>query len=57
MSYEMVDDMKTNILKRVRRHFNCGIRHIDRHNRLAWIASVRYLGDKWLLAKPMARKA
>lgn len=41
--------MKTNMLTRVRRHFNCGEKHIDRHNQRQWIRSVRFLGNKWLL--------
>lgn len=42
--------MKTNMLVRARQHFACGIKHIDRHNQRAWVRSLRYLGDKWLLA-------
>ena len=45
--------MKTNMLTRVRKHFACGIRHIDRHNQRAWVVSVRYLGKRWLLAAPI----
>lgn len=30
-------------------------RHIVRHNRRAWLASVLRLGDKWLLAQPVER--
>ena len=47
--------MNTTMLKRVRRHFvhNMAPRHIQRHNMLAWVRSVRHLGDKWLIAKPM----
>jgi hypothetical protein len=29
--------------------------HIRRHNRKAWVRSVLFLGDKWLLAKPVTR--
>jgi hypothetical protein len=29
--------------------------HIRRHNRKAWVRSVLFLGDKWLLAKPVER--
>lgn len=47
--------MKTNILIRARRHFNCGIPHIDRHNQRSWVRSLRFLGDKWLLAAPVGR--
>lgn len=48
--------MKTAFLTRARRHFNCGIAHIDRHNRRAWIKSIRMLGDKWLLSTQVQRK-
>jgi hypothetical protein len=27
-----------------------------RHNRRAWIRSIRELGDKWLLAEPVAKR-
>lgn len=47
--------MKTNMLVRVRKHFNCGDRRIDRHNQRAWVKSVRFLGSKWLLAKQIER--
>jgi hypothetical protein len=30
-------------------------RRIARHNRKAWVRSVLFLGDKWLLAKPVTR--
>jgi hypothetical protein len=29
--------------------------HLRRHNRKAWVRSVLFLGDKWLLAKPVGR--
>lgn len=48
--------MKINMLTRVRAHFNCAERRINRHNQRAWVRSVRLLGDKWLLAKPISRK-
>ena len=35
--------------------WNSGDSKIDKHNRKAWIRSVLMLGDKWLLAKPVAR--
>ena len=47
--------MNITLLTRVRKHFSCGMSRIDRHNRLAWVRSVRLLGDKWLLAKPLTR--
>lgn len=47
--------MNTAHLKRVRRLFDRPDipRHIVRHNCRAWVRSVRQLGDKWLLAKPI----
>lgn len=47
--------MKTNMLTRVRGHFNCASRQTNRFNQRAWIRSVRLLGDKWLLAHPINR--
>lgn len=35
--------------------YNCGDARIDRHNRRAWVRSIKYLGDKWLLAKNCQR--
>lgn len=50
--------MKTNVLKHVRQLFNTqGVDvRINRHNQRQWVRSVRHLGDKWLLAKPVVRK-
>jgi hypothetical protein len=50
--------MKTNMLIRVRKHFDNPLspRHTNRHNMRQWIRSVRFLGDKWLLAVPVLRK-
>lgn len=31
--------------------------HISRHNRHQWVRSVRQLGDRWLLAKPIGRQS
>ena len=42
--------MKTNMLTRVRRMYPNN-RHLARQ----WVRSVRMLGDRWLLAKPMDR--
>ena len=49
--------MKTAHLKRVRRLFVRPDvpRHVARHNMLAWVKSVRHLGQDWLLAKPLNR--
>ena len=30
--------------------------HTQRHNIRFWVRSVRYLGDKWLIANPMDKK-
>lgn len=30
-------------------------KQINRHNQRAWLKSVQFLGDKWLLAKQMPR--
>ena len=45
--------MKTNMLTRARNHFSCADTKTNRHNQRAWIRSIRLLGDKWLLAKPI----
>ena len=47
--------MPITLLKRVREHFDRPYieRHIVRHNIRSWVASIRYLGDKWLLANPI----
>lgn len=47
--------MNTQVLRRVRELFNCGVPRIDRHNRRQWVRSVRHLGDNWLLAKQVQR--
>lgn len=44
--------MKTNMLTRVRAMWPD-----SRYNQRAWVKSVRLLGDKWLLASPINRKA
>ena len=51
--------MNTSMLRRVRRHFahSMAPAHVQRHNMRAWVRSVRMLGDKWLLAKPIERRA
>jgi len=47
--------MNTTHLRRVRRlYVNPDTpRHVQRHNMRQWCISVRMLGDKWLLAKPI----
>jgi hypothetical protein len=49
--------MKTAYLTRVRSLFCvAGVpTHIQRHNCRQWIKSIRFLGDKWLLAKQVGR--
>ena len=48
--------MKTTMLVRARAHFNCADRLTNRNNQRQWIRSIRFLGDKWLLAKPLNKK-
>jgi hypothetical protein len=47
--------MKTKALKMVRQLF--AVDHVpihtQRHNQRQWVKSVRRLGDRWLLAKPI----
>lgn len=47
--------MNITMLVRVRKHFASGRRTTDRHNQRAWVRSLRFLGDKWLLAAPFNR--
>jgi hypothetical protein len=49
--------MKTAYLTRVRSLYCvAGVpTHIQRHNCRQWIKSIRFLGDKWLLAKQVGR--
>ena len=49
--------MKTNMLTRARAHFNCADAKTNRHNQRAWVRSIRFLGDKWLLAAPINKGA
>jgi len=50
--------MNTTYLSRVRRLFDNPLapRHTNRHNQRAWVKSVRFLGDKWLLKQVVERK-
>lgn len=45
-------------LKRVRRLYNVDYipRELNRSNQRKWVAAVRMLGDKWLLAQSVERK-
>jgi hypothetical protein len=45
--------MKTNMLTRVRKHFDCADTKTNRHNQRAWVKSIRFLGSRWLLAHPI----
>ena len=49
--------MNTTYLKRVRGHFcKDGVPvSTQRHNCRQWVKSIRFLGDKWLLAKQVDR--
>jgi len=50
--------MNTAVLKKVRRMFACdyATRSTQRHNARQWVRSVRLLGDKWLLARPVEKQ-
>jgi hypothetical protein len=50
--------MNTTALSMARRLFQIdGVpSHTQRHNIRSWVRSVRYLGDKWLIANPMDKK-
>jgi hypothetical protein len=47
--------MNIKYLKQVRQMYASGVTKIDRHNQRQWIRSIRYLGDKWVLAVPNKR--
>ena len=51
--------MNTTLLRRVRSHFCHPMAPVtvQRHNMKAWCRSVRMLGDKWLFATPIERRA
>lgn len=51
--------MNTKMLKTARKLWMNDLtpRHIARHNIRHWVRSIRILGDKWLLAKPVGRTA
>ena len=50
--------MNTKILKQAREMWNVAdvSRETNRANQRKWVRSLRMLGDKWLIAKPMERK-
>jgi hypothetical protein len=49
--------MNTYYLTTVRRLFSNPLapESTNRHNQKAWVKSIRTLGDKWLLAKPVEK--
>lgn len=49
--------MNTHRLSQARRLFICDLapRYVQRANMRKWVMSVRNLGDRWLLAKPVGR--
>lgn len=49
--------MNTQALSMARRLFQIdGVpSHTQRHNIRSWVRSVRYLGDKWLIANPIQK--
>lgn len=49
--------MNTTLLTRARKHFvhDMAPKHVQRHNIRSWCRSVRLLGAKWLIAKPLER--
>lgn len=47
--------MNISMLVRARKHFNSGMPAIDRHNRRAWVSSIRRLGPRWALLIKVAR--
>jgi hypothetical protein len=50
--------MNTTQLTRCRRLFGNDLapRHVIRHNQRQWVRSIRQLGNKWLLAQPVAKE-
>jgi hypothetical protein len=49
--------MNVQALRKVRKLFcvNGVPAHIQRHNCKQWVKSIRFLGDKWLLATPVTK--
>jgi hypothetical protein len=45
--------MRRDLLARACRLWRSGDKNLDRYNRRAWLRSVRILGDKWILARPI----
>ena len=46
------------LIRQARKHYTNPYApvHVNKHNQKAWVRAVLMLGDKWLLAKPIARK-
>lgn len=49
--------MNTKMLSKARRLWATGNRALDRRNQREWIRAIRVVGDKWLLAEYVQRKA
>lgn len=49
--------MKTKMLIKARQLWATGNTRLDRRNQLEWVRAIRVVGDKWLLAKYVERKA
>jgi hypothetical protein len=49
--------MNVQALRKVRKLFCIdGVpKHVQRHNCQQWVKSVRFLGNKWLLANPVSK--
>ena len=45
--------------KRAIRLYSCDLapKTVNRHNQRSWLRSVQMLGDRWLLAKPIAKES
>ena len=50
--------MKTNLLSRVRKHYCSEVlsRDANRSLQRKWVRSLRFLGNRWLLAQPMEKR-
>lgn len=50
--------MNIELLRRVRAHFmhDMAPSHVARHNARQWVRSIRLLGDRWLLARPVRKE-
>lgn len=50
--------MRAEMLKHVRELFavDYAPKHTQRHNQRQWVKSIRRLGDRWLLARPVEKQ-